>query len=266
MGQRKGLKNGQGNLQAPLRGYAAAIASVFIFNVLLSGDVIAAPEEIQVYLDDFAEVGKPGLDLHTNYVASGQQSTDHQFRVTPELSYGVNTNWEVAAYWLTVTDPRGSPQTAGMKLRTRWRPKAPSSDSPFYWAVNFEAGQLSKQFYQDETSGEVKLIGVWKTDPWTLGMNFNFNRALKDHPIQAATSEIDSKIAYQISDRLQVGIENYFFLGAIHNDPGQSQSNYANYLAADFNLGRWNFNVGIGHASGQSPDKTVLKAIIGVPF
>ncbi|MGA7750973.1 MAG: hypothetical protein WCA63_12610, partial [Gallionella sp.] len=151
--------------------HAVAIVCVFILNWSLLADVSAAPEEIQVYLDEFAEAGKLGLDLHTNYVASGQQSTDHQFRVTPEFSYGVNTNWEVGAYWLTVKDPGGSPQTDGMKLRAKWRPQAPSADSPLYWAVNFEAGQLSKRFYPDETSGEVKLIGVWKTDPWTLGIN-----------------------------------------------------------------------------------------------
>ena len=249
-----------------LRGYAVAIASVFIFNALLSAEAMAAPEEIQVYLDDFAEAGKPGLDLHTNYVPSGQQSTHHQFRITPEFSYGINTNWEVAAYWLTVKNPGGSPQTDGMKVRTRWRPAAPSADSPFYWAINLEVGQLSKRFYADETSGEVKLIGVWKKDPWTIGMNLNFDRALKSHPVQAATSEVDTKIAYQIREGLQVGIENYSFLGANHSDPSQPQSSHANYLAADFNVGKWDLNVGIGHASGDSPDKTVLKAVIGVPF
>ncbi len=246
--------------------HAVAIVCVFILNWSLLADVSAAPEEIQVYLDEFAEAGKLGLDLHTNYVASGQQSTDHQFRVTPEFSYGVNTNWEVGAYWLTVKDPGGSPQTDGMKLRAKWRPQAPSADSPLYWAVNFEAGQLSKRFYPDETSGEVKLIGVWKTDPWTLGINLNFDRSLKSHPVQAATSEIDTKIAYKIREGLQVGVENYNFLGAIHYDPSQPQSSQANYLAADFNLGKWDFNIGIGYASGQSPDKTVLKAIIGVPL
>lgn len=251
--------------QVFLQRYAVAIASIFIFNVLLSADVNAAPEEIQVYLDDFADAGKPGLDLHTNFVPSGQQSTNHQFRVTPEFSYGLNTNWEVAAYWLTVKDPGGSPQTDGMKIRTRWRPKAPSTDSIFYWAVNVELGQLSKRFYQDQTSGEIKLIGVWKTEPWTLGMNLNLDRALKSHPVQAATSEIDTKIAYQIKEGLKVGIENYSFLGANHSDPNQPKSSHSNYLAADFDLGKWDFNVGIGRTLSDSPE-TVLKAIIGVPF
>jgi hypothetical protein len=221
MSQKNDLKNGQGNLQAPLHGYVAVIASVFIFNVFLAADVIAAPEEIQVYLDDFTEV---------------------------------------------VKNPGNPPETDGIKLRARWRPRAPSGDSPFYWAVNFETGQLSQRFYPDETSGEIKLIGVWKTGPWTAGMNFNLDRSLKTHPMQAATSEIDTKIAYQVREGLQLGIENYSSLGAIHYDPTQPQSSQSNYLAADFNLGNWDFNAGIGHTSGQSPDKTVLKAIIGVPF
>jgi len=252
--------------QTVLRRYAAAFAYVFVCNVILPADVIAAPEEIQVYLDDFAEVGKPGLDLHTNYVPSGQQSTDHQFRFTPELSYGINTNWEAAAYFLTVRDPGETLETNGVKIRARWRPQVPSVDSPFYWAVNFEAGRLAKVFYQDEASAEIKLIGVWKTGPWTLGMNFNLDRSLKNHPAEAATTEIDTKIAYQLREGLQAGIENYSFLGAVNGDFGQPQSNQANYLAADFNLGKWDINVGIGHASGRSPDNTVLKAIIGVPF
>lgn len=41
---------------------------------------------------------------------------------------------------------------------------------------------------------------------------------------------------------------------------------HTNYLTADFSLGSWEFNLGIGHVSGQTPDRTVLKAIIGVPL
>lgn len=249
-----------------LQKFGASMVCAFILNAFCPAGVLAAPEEVQVYLDEFAEAGKAGLDLHTNYVWSGQQSTNHQFRVTPELGYGINTHWEVAAYWLTVKDPGGSPQTDGMKLRAKWRPKAPSADSPFYWAVNFEAGQLSRRFYPDGTSGEIKLIGVWKTDPWTLGMNFNLDRSLRSRPSQGATTEIDTKIAYQIREGLQVGVENYSYRGEMNNAAGLPQSSQANYLAVDFNAGKWDFNVGVGRTSGQSSDKTVLKATIGVPL
>ena len=242
------------------------IASVLVLNGLLSAGASAAPEEIQVYLDDFTEAGKIGLDLHSNYVVSGQQPTRHQLRLTPELSYGINDHWETATYFLTVKSPSGSLDTNGVKVRARWRPNAPSPASPFYWAVNFEVGRLAKAIYQDQTSGEIKLIGVWKTDPWTLGVNVNLDRALKFNPTEAATSEIDTKIAYQVREGLQLGIENYAFLGPLQNSQNQSQSSVSNYLVADFGSGKWDFNVGIGHVSGLSTDKTVLKAIIGFPF
>jgi len=247
-----------------LGGNAAALAVLLICNACIPANAVAAPEEIQVYLDDFADAGKPGLDLHTNYVTSGPQSSYHQLRVTPEFSYGINENWEVAAYWLTVKDPGGTVQTDGAKIRTRWRPKAPSADSPFYWAVNVELGHLSKRFNPDETSGEVKLIGVWKTEPWTVGMNLNLDRSLRSAPSQGATSEIDTKISYKIREGVEVGVENYSFLGANHADPSQP-SNHSNYLASDFSLGKWDLNVGVGRSTGQSPE-TVLKAIIGVPL
>jgi hypothetical protein len=253
-----------------LQKFIAPIACFFILNAFSSTEVLAAPEEVQVYLDDFAEVGKFGLDIHTNYVASdqedGQSAALHEFRATPELSYGINNNWEVAAYWLTVKDPGISPQTDGMKLRARWRPKAPSAESPFYWAANIEVGQLSQRFYPDGTSGEIKLIGVWKKEPWTVGMNLNFDHALKSNALQGTTYEIDTKVSYQIKEGLEVGFENYSYRGEINNSTGMSQSNVTNYLAADFNMGKWDFNVGIGQASSGQSDKTIIKAIIGVPL
>lgn len=245
---------------------AISAACLLVAFTMCPVDVIAAPEEIQVYMDEFAEAGKAGLDLHTNYVASGQQPTNHEFRVTPELSYGVNTNWEVGSYWLTAKDIGGSPRTDGVKVRAKYRPGLPFINSRFYWAVNFELGQLSKRYFQDETSGEVKLIGVWKTDSWILGTNLNFDRSLKSHPVQAANSEIDTKVAYKIREGLQVGLEGYYFLGANHFDPSQPIGNNSNYLASDFTIGKWDLNVGVGRVTGQSPDRTVVKAIIGVPF
>jgi len=249
-----------------------AIIACILMTPFQSSEVIAAPEEIEVYLDDFAEPGKVGLDLHLNYVTSDQpevspdQSTYHQFRATPELSYGINQNWEMAAYWLTSRYPDGSLLSDGVKLRMKWRPNAPSPGSIFYWAINFEAGQLSPRFYPDEVSGEIKLIGVFRINPWTLGVNVNIDRALKSNPSQGTTLEVDSKISYRIKKDLEVGIENYGYLGEIQNNTGMDEGYQATYLVSDIELDKWDLNLGIGYASGQTPDKTVLKAIVGFPF
>ena len=256
----------------PLLGMQIAIAALCCFG---STTATAAPEEIQVYLDEFAEPGKFGLDFHTNYVISAQTSsvTRRMLRVTPELSYGLNEKWEVALYWLTSAGPgqlNGHLVTDGTKVRAKWRPRAPTPDSPWYGAINMELGQLSRRFYPDQMSAEVKLIGVYDKGPWILGANLNFDRALRASAQQPATAEIDTKVAYRVTSPsrgdLRVGFENYAFLGAIRAQPVPGIQTSSSFLVTDFSFRRWDFNVGLGKASGATTDGWLLKAVIGVPL
>jgi hypothetical protein len=235
----------------------------------------AAPEEIQVYLDEFADPGKFGLDFHTNYVVSADAgaSSRNMLRVTPELSYGINDNWEGALYWLTSSGPEqngGQPVSDGIKLRLKWRPKAPSADAPWYWAVNFEVGELARRFYPDSTSGELKFIGVWRSGAWTLGGNFNFQRPLRSDSQQGTAIEVDGKIAYRIvaaeAIELQLGLEHFAGLGTMKNLYSSDERTSMTFVVADFGLKGWDFNVGLGQASGATQDNVILKMILGVPF
>lgn len=244
-------------------------------SLFASGVCLAAPEEIQVYLDEFTDPGKFGLDFHTNYVFSAQPGsvTRRMLRVTPELSYGINENFEAGFYYLTSVGPAqsgGHPVTDGMKVRLKWRPKAMTPDSPWYGAVNVEVGQLSRRFFPDVTSAEVKLIGVYKKGDWTLGTNLNIDRALRNNPQQPSTSEFDSKLAYRIMSAadsdVQIGFENYAFLGPLRYRAGASTQTASTFLVTDFSFRRWDFNVGLGKASGATTDRWLIKAIIGMPF
>ena len=236
---------------------------------------LAAPEEIQVYLDEFADPGKFGLDFHTNYVVKAEPgaTTRNMLRVTPELSYGINDHWEGALYWLTSVGPEqegGQPVSDGFKLRLKWRPNAPSPDSPWYWAVNVEVGQLATRFYPDQTSGEMKFIGVWKSGSWTLGGNLNLDRALRSDAQQGTTMEVDGKIAYRVAAAreldLQLGVEHYAGLGTLKNLYSSDARTAMTFLVADFDFKDWDFNIGWGWASGATQDNVILKAIIGVPL
>jgi hypothetical protein len=235
----------------------------------------AAPEEIQVYLDEFADRGKFGLDFHTNFVTradAGANSRD-MLRVTPELSYGINDNWEGALYWLTSSGPEqnmGQPVSDGIKVRVKWRPHAPSVQSPWYWAINFEVGELAKRFYPESTSGELKLIGLWRSGPWTLGGNFNIQKPLKISTPQGTAIEVDGKIAYRVAAceaiDLQLGLEHFAGLGTLKNLYSADERTSLTFLVADFGIKGFDFNVGLGNATGASQDKTILKMILGVPF
>ena len=246
-----------------------------VISLCASSICMAAPEEIQVYLDEFADPGKFGLDFHTNYVLSAKPGsvTRRMLRVTPELSYGINENWEAGLYGLTSAGPEqsgGHPVTDGAKVRAKWRPKAMTTDSPWYGAINFELGQLSRRFFPDGTSAEVKFIGVYKQGPWTFGANLNIDRALRNNPQQAATSELDSKVAYRLTSAdegdVQVGLENYSFLGPLRGQAGLSKKTASTFLVTDFSFRRWDFNVGLGKATGLTTDRWLIKAIIGMPL
>jgi hypothetical protein len=236
---------------------------------------LAAPEEIQVYLDEFADPGTFGLDFHTNYVMSAQDgaTSRNMLRVTPELSYGLNEHWEGALYWLTSTGPEqyaGQPVSDGIKVRLKWRPRAPSADSPWYWAVNFEVGELARRFYPDGTSSELKFIGVWRSGAWTLGANLNLQRPLRSDSQQGTAAEVDGKIAYRVASaqaiELQLGLEHYAGLGTFKNLYSTDERTSMTFLVADFAYKGWDFNVGLGRAEGATLDNTILKAIVGVPF
>lgn len=236
---------------------------------------LAAPEEIQVYLDEFADRGKFGLDFHTNYVVSADSGaiTRNMLRVTPELSYGINEHWEGALYWLTSAGPEqesGQAVSDGYKVRLKWRPRAPSEDTPWYWAVNFEVGQLAQRFYPDRNSGEVKFIGVWKSGHWTLGANLNLDRSLRTDAQQGTTAELDGKMAYKVfggeGEELELGLEHYAGLGQMKNLYASDERMSMTFFVIDLDFKGWDFNIGIGRATGATQDNVIIKAIIGVPL
>lgn len=247
---------------------AICFAGLLIF--LLPLAALAAPEEIQVYLDEFADKGKVGLDLHTTYVAStrtaNKEAPFHQLRVTPELSYGLSEHFETAAYFLTNRANAGNLQTDGVKVRLRWRPIVPTEETVWYAALNIELGRLARRFNPDGSNGEIKGILVWKSASWIAGLNLNIDRPLRRHTLQPTTTELDSKLSYKVSDRLKIGVENYSFLGPLHGRAPDIIPNRATFLATDFSISKWDINFGIGRVSGEIPDKVVIKAIIGVPL
>ena len=252
-----------------------------ILGLCLPVMAIAAPEEIQVYLDEFADPGEFGLDIHSNYVPTVQPmaaSNDRKMlRVTPELSYGITKNLEIAGYWLTSQGPdqsTGQWLSDGVKARVKWRPdssvNASKNGSPWYWAVNFEVGKVNPRFKADQRLGQLKFIGVYKSGRWTLGGNYNLDRALNAASALGTTSEWDTKMAYRLggsADKpVSLGFENYGYRGAISGPVSGLNQSRMTFFTADFELAKYEFNVGVGRSFGVTEDKHILKLILGIPF
>lgn len=237
---------------------------------LFAMPAMAAPEEIQVYLDEFAELGKFGLDLHTTYVASTRNGygglPQHQLRLTPELSYGLTKNIETAAYFLTNKAPGYPIQSDGVKIRFRYRPVVPTDETTWYTAVNIELGKLSRRFNSDYSNGEIKAILSWRSGPWVVGTNINLDRALRRSSALPATFEIDSKIMHAVTKQFSIGLERYDFLGSLHGSVSGPGPSHTTFLSTDFSAGKWDVNFGVGRAKGDIVEKTIVKAIVGIPI
>src|SRR3954470_13960344 len=84
--------------------------------------------EIQVYEGDINEPLQAGLELHSNFVASGSRAaapgelgTHHLVHETLEPSFGVLRWWELGAYLQLLAAPaEGEAHFGGFKLRSKF--------------------------------------------------------------------------------------------------------------------------------------------------
>jgi hypothetical protein len=231
----------------------------------------AAPEEIQVYLDDVNEPREFGLEMHVNYVLDGlrqpsypgQMATHHVLQVTPEFSYGFARNWDAGLYLLSAMGPDGNLYGNGAKLRLKY--SAPAKES-FFWGINFELGRTSKRVTESAVNAEIRPIIGWRGGPWLVALNPIVDLAFSSGVSHEPSFAPALKIARAVRDGLQVGLEHYADLGPIHHIPPFNQQDHVLYGVVDWQKGRFDFNFGIGHGLTSASEKWVAKMIIGVPF
>ncbi|MBS0388558.1 MAG: hypothetical protein JSR15_08755 [Proteobacteria bacterium] len=242
--------------------------------VALPAAAVAAPEEIQVYMDEMNDPGKFGLDLHNNYVVSGDEGSDypggqaslHTYRLTPEFSYGLDKSFELGAYLplLTVTGQNGV-RAQGVKARIKYL--SPSSrDRNRWWGVNLEIGRVDHALDTNPWNVELKGIVGGHIDKWLLAANFNFDAVVSGPQHGPVSVDVDTKLSYLATPNLRLGLESYNGLGAASHPGPLSSQDQSLYLAADTRISRWELNVGIGRGYGASRDGWIVKAIVGVPL
>jgi hypothetical protein len=233
----------------------------------------AAPEEIQVYMDELNDSGEIGLDIHNNYVLSGDAAVDyageqpslHRVRLTPEWSLGLSHSLELGAYLPLATIDRRSFSIEGFKFRLKWL--APRSEGQkWFWGVNFEIGREDHRLDQNPWNAELKGIAGIRSGRWTAAANANLDFKISGTVSAPATLEIATKVDYAVSSRTALGIENYNGVGEVRELGRFGSSEQSTYVTADTGIGKWVFNLGIGHGYGHNPDKWIIKAIMSVPL
>ena len=234
-------------------------------------DVAAAPEEIQVYLDDVNEPREFGLEMHVNFVADGPRTPDyrgqlpshHVLQLTPEFSYGIAKNWDVGLYMLSTLAPGGSFDFNGAKLRLKYI--APSAGA-FFWGMNFEVGRTSRRVSEDYVNTELRPILGWRGGQWLLAINPIVDVALSGGASHEPVFAPALKIARSVGEGAQLGIEHHADMGPFNHMPAFNQQNHVIYGVLDLQKGPLDLNIGIGHGVTSASEKWVAKMIIGIPI
>jgi len=231
----------------------------------------AAPEEIQVYLDDVNEPRELTLELHANYVVEGvpapdypgQLPTRHVLQVTPEFSYGIAKNWDAGLYLLSARAADGTLYGNGAKLRLKY--VAPSGGA-FFWGVNFELGRTSHRVTESNDNFELRPILGWRSTAWLVALNPIVDAALSAGAGREPVFAPALKVSRTVADGIQVGIEHYAEIGPIHQVPDFNQQNHMLFGALDVQKGALDLNFGVGRGLTSASEKWVVKMIVGIPL
>ncbi|MGE5624186.1 MAG: hypothetical protein ACM3ZT_01405 [Bacillota bacterium] len=242
--------------------------------VFACAPVWAAPEEIQVYIDDMTPPGNFGTDVHNNYVVSGSsvpdypgaEAPEHVYRLTPEFYYGATDDLELGAYLLTTTQSGESPHFDGAKLRIKFI--APHDDAAgAFWGANLEIGDTSLRVSPEPWGTELKGIWGYRAEPWLFAVNTNLDWTSTRVFGGPVSLDVDTKLAWRTAGGWQVGFESYNELGPASDLGHFSRLSETLYGVIDTDLGkRFDLNAGIGRGLTPGSDRWILKFILGIHY
>jgi len=251
---------------------APAFALSFLL-ALIAATAAAAPEEIQVYMDEMNAPGEFGLDIHGNDVFSGraypqypgEQPPAHVLRLTPEFSYGLTQSLELGAYVLSTRDATGYSAVDGEKLRVKYI-ATHAEDQVWFWGANLEIGRVAQRRDDNPWNGELKGILGYHGERWTVAVNSNIDFKVHGPAPSPAMLDLETKVSYKTDGGIGVGVESYNDLGQLSRLGGLGRQSESLFAVLDASIHGWEVNLGVGRGLTPASDRWLLKTIVGVPF
>ncbi len=248
--------------------------------VILAAALLAAatpayailPDEFDVYTDDMVKRGETRLELHINTTPNGVRTPSypgeivahHGWRLTPELTYGLNDAWAVGMYIPTVW-ANGVYYAPGLRLKLEWMPVR-STDNPhgLFFGLNLEASKIARQFEPTDYLDVMAIAGVRGTD-WLFSLNPTFTWSMNQMQ-QTPTGSLGAKLMRKVSESWEAGAEYYSGFGTVSSTlPFNQQSNNL-FAAVDYTGRAYDVNFGIGRGVTSASDKWTIKAILEFPL
>ena len=165
---------------------------------------------------------------------------------------------------LTTRTPSGEVHYDGGKMRLKYIAPHDATQGIF-WGANIEVGSTDIRVSEYRRNAELKGIFGYRTGPWLLAVNPNFDWALSSGGGPVGFG-VDGKLGYALSGKTAVGVESYNELGSARRIQAFARNPKAVYAVVDQEAGRFDINAGIGRGLASVGDRWVAKVIVGTHF
>ncbi len=234
----------------------------------------AADDEIMVTDADLAAVGKPELEIHTNFSqgttqppGEGEFAPNHILRVTPELSFGLTEHWDVGLYLPVSFVPGRAFYYDGIKARTKFSDRRAVADGvDVFYGVQAEVADLNPGVAPDRISVELKAIAGADIGRHRVAINLIEQRDVGDSDLISPGYAVNAKLVRDLGHDAAVGIEQYVSWSPTDAEAPVREIDKITFLTVQWKARDWDLHLGVGHGWSNSPDHTVVKLVIGVPL
>lgn len=241
--------------------------------LILSTDVFAAPDEIEVYTQELNAPGEFGMEQHVNYSLKGtktpdypgQMTTHHVTQITPEFSYGLTKNLEAGMYLPVAITPDGDTFLNAFRLRLKYIASRSDEESLFY-GLNVELSRNSSRTSDSISEVEFRPIIGYRDIRWLVSFNPIMNMGLAANVTHQPRFDPAFKLTHSMGEGIHGGVEYYGAYGSLTHLLPSYQREHSIYAVTDVSTRRFDFNFGIGRGFVNAADTWVMKGIFAVPF
>ena len=254
---------------------AASFIAVIFSLCTFAPPAYAAPDELEIHLDEINKPGEFGFDGIFTYTPSGARirpdpalrSTHHLFQFSPDFSYGLtrDVQLDVQLFSSIGLDGRGRLDGGRLELLTLpVRPEDDDDDGLFFGGL-FEVGHLPRTLSNNRLDAEFKMFLGYRVGRWTIATNPEIGLKVSGDGSSAAELSTKFKLSYRL-DVYSVGLEQYSDLGRLSHVGSLRQQSQQTFAVVDFKGKGKDFQLGVGRGWNDFSERWVIKGILSFPF
>lgn len=223
----------------------------------------AAPYELRIYADDIPQQDEAEIELIMSVARPKASPDGPQSRVMQtliEYGYGLGRGWSIGLE-LPFSNVQGRNKVEGLKAEVQYVAEH-NKAAGGYWGVRSDLGYASSPYEaQGGNSLEINPILGFRVAKWHAIVNPSLEKPLSG---RASKTQFlpSAKIARQLSDTRQMGLEYFSDWGAVNEILPKRQRDESLYLVWDEKLSTQRMNFGLGkplNPHGGSTDRWIIK-------